>query len=381
MLKELKFHGDSIRIGRGSISTVKELGAKRVFLVTGGSSMFNNGAIGKIEAMLKASGAELMIQSGVPANPPVAVIKQGLDRMRSFEPDTVIGIGGGSAMDAAKLMALFYDYPELDIETAIKAGLPAKRKAIRLVCIPATSGTASEVTPFAVVTFIMENLKIGAKSSALVPDLAILDPELTLSMPSHVAAETGIDALTHAIECFTNPSVDDFTGCLAAGAVENLFAYLPASVNQGDIDSREKVHYAQCMAGCAFANCGTGMDHGIAHAFGGRFNLGHGLLNAVGLPYVIRFNNRDPWVRDRYEYLARRLGVADLATAVLTLNQSVGIAASFSAIGVPTDAFHAEMDDLVENSLKGGTRINPVPISPAEMSLLLTNIFNGTLPN
>ena len=381
MLKELKVHGDSIRIGRGSIAAVKELGAKRVFLVTGGSSMFNNGAISKIDTWLKESGAELMVQSGVPANPPVAIIKQGLERMRSFEPDTVIGIGGGSAMDAAKLMALFYEYPELDIETAIKAGLPTKRKAIRLVCIPGTSGTASEVTPFAVVTFTEENLKIGARTPALVPDLAILDPELTLSMPPHVAAETGIDALTHAIECFTNPTVDDFTGCLAAGAVENLFAHLPHSVNQGDIDSREKVHYAQCMAGCAFGNAGTGMDHGIAHAFGGRFNLGHGLLNAVALPHVIRFNSRDTWAKGRYEYLACRLGVPDLAIAVLELNRSVGIPASFAAVGVPVTAFHNELDSLSENSLKGATRVNPVPITAEEMRLLLTNVFAGNLPD
>jgi len=300
--------------------------------------------------------------------------------MKAFAPDAVIGIGGGSAMDAAKMMALFYEHPELDIETAIKTGLPAKRTAIKLVCIPGTSGTASEVTPFAVVTFPAENIKIGGKSQALVPDLAILDPEITLSMPSHVAAETGIDALTHAIECFTNPAVDDFTGCLAAGAVENLFAHLSASVNQGDINSREKVHYAQCMAGCAFGNTGTGMDHGIAHAFGGRFNLGHGLLNAVGLPYVIRFNSRDPWARDRYEYLVHRLDVSDLATAVLALNQSVGIPSSFAAIGVPADVFSTELDALVENSLKGGTRVNPVPISTEEMRLLLTHMFNGTLP-
>ena len=377
-MKELRFHGNSIRIGRGSIAVVGDLGAKRVFLVTGGSSMFNNGAIGKIETLLKKAGAEVLVHAGIPANPPISAIEAGLAGMRAFAPDSVIGIGGGSAMDAAKMMALFYDYPELDIATAITTGLPTKRSPV-LVCIPGTSGTASEVTPFAVVTFTADNLKIGGKSPALVPDVAILDPEITLSMPARVAAETGIDALTHAIECFTNPGVDDFTGCLAAGAVENLFAALPSSVNQGDIDSREKVHYAQCMAGCAFGNTGCGMDHGIAHAFGGRFNLGHGLLNAVGLPHVIRFNSRDSWTRQRYEYLARRLGVPDLANAVLALNQTVGIPVSFADIGVPVDAFQNEFELLVENSLKGSTRVNPAPINAAEMKDLLRNIFSGKL--
>ena len=379
-MKELKFHGRSIITGRGSLSAIKDLGAQRVFLVTGGRSMFENGVIQKIEGFLKEAGAELQVQSGIPANPPLAVVEQGVAAMKAFSPDVVIGLGGGSAMDTAKLMALFFEYPELDIETAFKTGLPQKRQKTMLVCIPGTSGTASEVTPFAVLTFTADNLKIGAKSVALVPDLAILDPEITLSMPAHVAAETGIDALTHAIECFTNRSVDDFTGCLAAGAVENLFASLPSSVNNGDIDSREKVHYAQCMAGCAFGNAGTGMDHGIAHAFGGRFNLGHGLLNAVALPHVIRFNSRDPWAKERFDYLARRIGVNDLAQAVLALNQAIGIPASFAAIGVPAAAFHAEFETLVENSLKGSTRANPTPVSAEDMRIFLTNVFNGTLP-
>ncbi len=379
-MKELKFHGRSIITGRGSLAAIKDLGVKRVFLVTGGRSMFENGVIQKIEGFLKETGAELQVQSGIPANPPLQVVEQGVAAMKAFSPDAVIGLGGGSAMDTAKLMALFYEYPDLDIETAFKSGLPKKRQKTTLICIPGTSGTASEVTPFAVLTFTADNLKIGAKSVALVPDLAILDPEITLSMPAHVAAETGIDALTHAIECFTNKSVDDFTGCFAAGAVENLFAFLPSSVNNGDIDSREKVHYAQCMAGCAFGNAGTGMDHGIAHAFGGRFNLGHGLLNAVALPHVIRFNSRDRWAKERFDYLARRIGVDDLAQAVLDLNHSIGIPASFAAIGVPAAAFREEFETLVENSLKGSTRANPTPVSADDMRIFLTNVFNGTLP-
>ena len=379
IMKELRFHGKSIILGRGSISSVKDLGARRVFLVTGGKSMFENGSVAKIEALLKEQGAAVLVQSGIPANPSVDVVRQGLTAMQTFAPDTVIGLGGGSAMDASKLMALFYEYPELDIKTAFKTGLPQQRKKIQLVCIPGTSGTASEVTPFAVLTFTDENLKIGAKSPSLIPDLAILDPEIPLSMPSHVAAETGIDALTHAIECFTNPGSDDFTDCLAAGAIENLFTFLAESVNTGSIEAREKIHYAQCMAGCAFSNAGTGMDHGVAHAFGGRFNLGHGLLNAVALPHVIRFNSRDPHTRERYEYLARRIGAADLAASVLELNRKVGIPASFAAIGVPAEAFHAELETLVTNSLKGSTRANPVPVSAEDMHVFLTNVFNGTL--
>ncbi|MDR3412709.1 MAG: iron-containing alcohol dehydrogenase [Formivibrio sp.] len=377
VLKELRFHGRSIITGRGSLASLQNIAAQRVFVVTGGQSMFANQTIAKIDTLLRSRNIAVKVHAGIPINPHVGAIVDGIASMREFAPDTVIGVGGGAAMDAAKLMAVFYENPDLDIETTFRAGLPQERKHIQLICIPGTSGTASEVTPFAVLTYPADKLKLGARSPALVPDLAILDAEITLSMPANVAAETGIDALTHAIECFTNPSVEEFASCLAAGAVEGLFTYLRSSVLNGDIDSREKVHHYQSMAGCAFSNAGTGMGHGVAHAFGGRFDLGHGLLNAVALPHVIRFNSRDPRSRDRYAYLARRIGADDLALAVLALNQSIGIPASFAAIGVPETAFEQEIEILVENSLKGSTRVNPVPVTTEDMRVFLRDVFTG----
>lgn len=376
-MKELKFHGQSIITGRGSLDHLKSIHSRRAIIITGGASMFDNGTIAKIVSLLESAGITTHVHRGVPANPGVDVISAGLAALRAFEPDTVIGVGGGAAMDAAKLMALFHDYPELKIEDAFRNGLPQQRKSIRLVCIPGTSGTASEVTPFAVLTFPQDNLKIGARTPALVPDLTILDAEITCSMPRHVAAETGMDALTHAIECFTNPNVEEFSGCLAAGAVEGLFAHLKSSVVNGDIDSREKVHYYQCMAGCAFSNAGTGISHGVAHAFGGAFNLGHGLLNAVALPYVIRFNSSSPWAAERYQYLARRIGSADLAQSVAELNREIGIPDTFRKIGVPPERFEKEFDALVDNSLKGSTRVNPVPVSKEAMATFLRNLYSG----
>ena len=377
-MKELRFHGRAIVTGRGSLARLQTVASKRVFIVTGGQSMFANGTIARIEAIFRARNIEVLVHSGVPANPQACVISEGIAAMRQFAPDTVIGVGGGAAMDAAKLMALFYEHPDLDIETAFRTGLPQERQKIQLICIPGTSGTASEVTPFAVLTFAADQLKIGARAPSLVADLAILDAEITLSMPSHVAAETGVDALTHAIECFTNPAVEEFSSCLAAGAVEGLFAHLKSSVLNADIDSLEKVHHFQSMAGCAFSNAGTGLDHGVAHAFGGRFGLGHGLLNAVALPHVIRFNSRDPWARERYDYLARRVGANDLAAAVLSLTRSLGIPESFAAIGVPAAAFEQDFEMLVENSLKGSTRVNPAPVSADDMRVFLRNVFSGT---
>jgi alcohol dehydrogenase class IV len=377
VMTELRFHGQSIVIGSGSLVCLRSISAKRAFIVTGGQSMFANGTISKIESLLSEAGIECLVHEGVPANPRPDNVYGGIVAMRKFRPDTVIGVGGGSALDAAKLMALFYTHPELEIESAYQGGLPQDRPGISLICIPSTSGTASEVTPFAVLTFPNDNFKMGGKSPALVPDKAILDAELTLSMPTYVAAETGVDALSHAIECFTNPSVNEFSSVLAAGAVEGLFMHLESSVKNADLNSRERVHYFQCMAGCAFSNVGTGLDHGIAHAFGGRFNLGHGLLIAVALPYVIRFNSRDSWARERYAYLARRIGVEDIAKAVLSLNRTIGIADSFAKIGIPKDIFERENNVLVENALKGSSRVNPRLASTDEMRELLADIFAG----
>ncbi len=378
-MKELRFHGRAIFTGRGSLSCLKTVAMQRALIVTGGQAMLGNGTIARIEALLAERGVATRLYAGVPLNPAAAVVSDGIAAMQGFAPDTVIGVGGGAAMDVAKLMAVFYEHPELDIETAFRNGLPQRRDRMQLICIPGTSGTAAEVTPFAVLTFAGDKLKIGAKSPALVPDFAVLDAEITLSMPAHVAAETGIDALTHAIECCTNPAADEFASCLAAGAVEGLFAHLEKSVTVGDIDSREKVHHFQAMAGCAFSNAGTGMSHGVAHAFGGRFNLGHGLLNAVALPHVIRFNSHAAVARSRYEDLARRIGVADLALSVLELNRAIGIAASFAAIGVSQTAFDENFDELVADSLKGSTRVNPRPVSGDEMALFLRDLFAGTL--
>ena len=376
-MKELRFHGQSIVIGNGSLARLQSIQSKRAFVVTGGQSMFANGTIGKIESLLSEACIEYRVHGGVPANPRPDTIHDGIAAMREFRPDTVIGVGGGSALDAAKLMAMFYAHPELEIESAYQGGLPQDRPGIGLICVPGTSGTASEVTPFAVLTFPNNSLKMGGKSAALVPDMAILDSELTLSMPAHVAAETGVDALSHAIECFTNPGMNEFSDALASGAIEGLFKHLESSVKNADLESREKVHHFQCMAGCAFSNVGTGLDHGIAHSFGGRFNLGHGLLIAVALPHVIRFNSRDNWAAERYAYLARRIGVEDIAKAVLSLNRAIGIADSFAKIGIPKDVFERENNALVENALKGSSRVNPRIASPDEMRDLLADIFSG----
>jgi len=377
-MKELRFHGQAIVTGQGSVAYLKTWGIKRALIVTGGQSAAKNGMLDRVIAIIREGGGECAVVGGVPKNPPLETVRDGLKRLAEYQPDTVIGLGGGSAIDVAKIMALWADNPEADLAAAYRQGaLPQARCRTRLVAIPGTSGTASEVTPFAVLTFRDENLKRGGKSAGLIPDLAILDVDMTLSMPPHVAAETGMDAMAHAVECYTNRALDDFTACLAEGAIEGLYRFLPGSCHTGSRAMREKVHNYQCMAGCAFANVGTGMDHGIAHAIGGKYDLGHGLVIAVALPYVLEFNSRDSMVRERLARLAGRLGVPDYIEAIRRLNAELGIPKSFRELGISEAAFAADFDGLVENSLQGSTRVNPVPVSREDMELILRRIYNG----
>lgn len=375
-MKKLIFHGDCIVAGSNSLDYIKELDIKKVFIVAG-NSMVRNGVVNKLEGMIGAKGGESLVYSNIGVNPNTEVVLEGLEKMKLFNPDTVIAIGGGSSIDAAKAMALFYEYPELDFEKAKVQPLPNKRKNIQLIAIPSTSGTGAEVTKASVITFKNDNIKIGLKSEAFIPDISILDADLTLSMPDNVVAETGMDALTHAVECYINNNLDDFSEVLAKGAIEGLFKYLPNSYKFKDRESREKVHNYQAMAGCAFSNVGLGMAHGISHAFGGRYNYGHGLLNAIALPYVLEFNSMDSTVSQKLNYLSKIIGTDNFIESVKNLNKVLSIPKTFAELGLERDIFTKDYELLVENSLKGSTRVNPVKVGREDMKLILNCIYNG----
>ncbi|MFZ5352974.1 MAG: iron-containing alcohol dehydrogenase [Bacillota bacterium] len=376
-MKELKLHGEAIVLGTRSMDYIERLDVKRVMIVTGQSSASKSGVIAKIERIFESKGIEYKLFSGIKKNPDTSVVMEGLSVMQSFMPDCVIGVGGGSPIDAAKVMVLLYDNPELDIMTIAAEDITEMKRHTMLVAVPSTSGTGTEVTRSAVITYEKDNLKIGLKSKAFIPDIAILDSDLTISMPRNVVAETGMDAMTHAVECFINKNCDDFAECLAAGAVEGLFKHLAPSYITGENVHRQKVHNYQCMAGCAFANVGLGMAHGIAHAVGGMYDIGHGLLNAVILPFVLEYNSKDSWVAERLDYLANRIGKADFTRAIIELNRELNIPHGFREIGIGKTEFEEKLDVLIENSMKGSTRVNPVSISREEMRSLLIRIYTG----
>ncbi|WP_094603044.1 Aldehyde-alcohol dehydrogenase [Sporomusa silvacetica DSM 10669] len=379
-MKKLVLGGQSIITGCGSIAELSNVKASRAFIVTGGSAMQTSGVIAKIEGIFKANGCKTCIYGGIGKNPDTQAVLDGLSIMREFEPDLLLAVGGGSPIDAAKVMGLFYEYPELDFAAAQTGELPAARKSLLFVAIPSTSGTGTEVTKAAVITFRELELKIGLKTPAFIPDLAILDPDITMTMPSNVVAETGMDALTHAVEAYINRNLDDFSEVLAKGAVAGLLTWLPVSYHEKNKESREKVHHYQCIAGLAFENTGLGMAHGISHAVGGKFDLGHGLINAIALPYVLAYNAQEEFVGARLDELARsigRKGRQEFITAVKELNQQLAIPAGLAQAGVDRVSFEEGFDELTANCLKGSTRVNPVPVTKEQMAGILKELYQG----
>jgi len=374
----IRLHGKEIVFGQGTLQFLNELEYKKYFIVTGKSAMFKSGTIDRIKELLREKKCEFNIFHGIGANPTTEAIMEGVKEMNAFEPDAVIGVGGGSAIDASKVMTLFYEHPELDFESVRQSLDLHVSRNIGLIAIPSTSGTGTEVTKTAVVTFKENNIKIGLKTFSFIPDYAILDGDLTLTMPKDVVAYTGMDAMTHAVECYINEKLDDFSEVLCKGAVEGLYKYLPVSYSQGDIVSRQKVHNYQCMAGTAFHNVGLGMDHGISHAFGGMFNYGHGLLNAVALPYVLAYNAKDDIVKEKLSKLGKVIGEEDFIMAIKKLNAILHIPTSFKEMGISEEDFIRNYDELLDNSLLGSTRGNPIKMDKEEMDKVLRSIYYGS---
>lgn len=377
-MKRIVLGGRGLVTGAGSLKYLSNLKGKKFFIVTGGKSLFNNGTIEKIENIIKDLKGETFIFKGIKKNPDTDIVLKGLEEMNKFNPDTVIAVGGGSPMDAAKVMTIMYENKEINFHNILERQLPNKREKIQFIAIPSTSGTASEVTKAAVVTFKDKDLKIGLKTDAFIPDIAILDSDIVMSMPQNIVAETGMDAVTHAVECYINKSLDDFTEVIAKGAVEGLFKYLPISYKEATIESREKVHNYQSMAGIAFANVGLGMAHGISHSIGGRFNLGHGLCNAIALPYVLEYNSKDREVKEKLNILAKTIGVKDFIEEVRNLNNQLNVPNSLKDVFVDEMEFKKDFEKLVENSLKGSTKSNPVRVSKEDMEKILKALYYGT---
>jgi alcohol dehydrogenase class IV len=375
-----------IYFGSGAINELKNLkGHKKAFIVTGGQSMRKTGFLQKTEDVLKAAGMETRIYEGVEPDPSIERVFDGAKAMREFEPDVIVAIGGGSPMDAAKAMWVFYEYPEKTFED-IKDPftMPKLRKKAIFVAIPSTSGTASEVTAFSVITDYSTNIKYPLADFEITPDIAVLDSDIAMTMPKKLTAHTGMDALTHAIEAYVASNRSGFSDPLALQAISDIFDSLVDSYN-GDAKAREKMHIAQCLAGMSFSNALLGIAHSIAHKTGAVFHLPHGCCNAILLPYVIQYNSRV--CMDRYANIARTLGLPgntdkqltdSLVEAVRSLNKKLGIAQTYKDNGVSEEMFKANVKTIAANAvLDPCTASNPRPTDAEMMEKVINCAYYG----
>lgn len=379
-MKKLVLSGKRIITGQGSLDALSEMNCRRACIVTGGQSMIRTHVIERAEKLLEKSGAETMLISGIHKNPDFDEVAAGVRKLQTFHPDMVIAIGGGSAMDAAKGMVLFYEFPELTRENVLeknRAGAILASRSVGLVCVPSTSGTGSEVTRGTVLTDRKQKLKVPIMTDCLRPDIAILDPELPMTMPAHIAAETGMDALTHAMESFINHNMDDIDAGLAREAIRGLMKWLPESVHDGTLKAREKVHNYQAMAGISFANVGLGMVHGIAHSFGACFDMAHGLTNAIILPVAMAYNRQDAFAATQLDELSDDCRVEDIVEAVDVLREDLGIPASFREAGISEEDYLRCRELLLEHAMLGATMVNPVKMTKESMEKMLDRVYYG----
>lgn len=375
-----------IYFGPNAMEELKSLkGRQRAFIVTGGSSMKRTGFLQKLDGILKQNGLETRIYDGVEPDPSIERVYDGAKAMREFEPDVIVAIGGGSPMDAAKAMWVFYEYPDKtfdDIKEPFSLP-PLRRKAI-FAAIPSTSGTASEVTAFSVITDYSTGIKYPLADFEITPDIAVLDTDIPLTMPQSLTAHTGMDALTHAIEAYVASARSDFSDPLALKAISDIFDSLVDSYH-GDKEAHGKMHIAQCLAGMAFSNALLGIAHSLAHKTGAMFHLPHGCCNALLLPFVIQFNARA--CMERYAQIARFLGLPgftdkqltdSLVEAVRGMNRKLGIAPTYRENGVREEAFKANCDTICENAaLDPCTSSNPRAADAEDLKRVLSCAFYG----
>lgn len=343
-----------VYMGESALEHLKDFEMKRAFIICD-PYMQESGKVRYITDCLDEQQTKYEIFSDVIPDPDIHVVTKGIGRMAAFSPDTLIALGGGSALDTAK-----------SIRYICEQGMQEKK--MKLIAVPTTSGTGSEVTSFAVISDKEKNVKYPLRDDAMMPDVALLDPELIISVPAAVTADTGMDVLTHAMEAFVSTRACDFGDAFAEKAIRLVFSYLPDVVKCGDNRfARERIHNASCMAGVAFNSTSLGLCHSMAHALGARFHISHGRSNAMLLPHVITYNGNG--AAKRYVELAELLGVScstdkaavlGLARKVTQLCNKVGIPAKVDMLGISREEFLEAIPELAKVALADPcTETNP----------------------
>lgn len=389
--------------GKGSLEALKSLKGNRAFVCVGGGSMKRFGFLDKVVSYLKEAGMEVQLFEGIEPDPSVDTVMRGAEAMAAFQPDWIVAIGGGSPIDAAKAMWIKYEHPEITFEEmCVVFGIPPLRTKAQFCAIPSTSGTATEVTAFSVITDYKKGIKYPLADFEITPDVAIVDPELAETMPQKLTAHTGMDAITHAIEAYVSTASCDYTDPLAIFAIKMIKDNLIGSYN-GDMAMRDTMHNAQCLAGMAFSNALLGIVHSMAHKTGAAFeDLGahiiHGAANAMYLPKVIAFNSKDERAKKRYGEIADYMGlggvnddekVALLIDYLRGMNEKLNIPQCIKNYGtdsyptdngfVPEDIFLERLPEIAKNAVADAcTGSNPRAISVPEMEKLLKCCYYDT---
>lgn len=382
--------------GKDALSSLKTLEGKKAIVVVGGGSMKRNGFLDKAVDYLKEAGMEVKLFEGVEPDPSVDTVMKGAAVMREFEPDWIVAMGGGSPIDAAKAMWAFYEYPEITFEDLITPfSFPKLRQKAKFCAIPSTSGTATEVTAFSVITDYDKGIKYPLADFNITPDVAIVDPSLAETMPKKLTAHTGMDAMTHAIEAYVSTLNCDYTDALALHAIKMIHNDLKKSYD-GDMDARDAMHNAQCLAGMAFSNALLGIVHSMAHKTGAAFadygaHIIHGAANAMYLPKVIAFNAKDETAKERYGVIADFMGLGGdtldekvtlLINYLRKMNDDLNIPHCIKHYGadsypaeqgfVPENVFLERLPEIAANAiLDACTGSNPRQPSQEEMEKLL----------
>ena len=402
---------DKIYFEAGSIAYLEKMpDIERAFIVTD-ESMIKLGYIDKILFHLRRRQKYVHseIFSEVESDPSFETIKKGVKAMQNFNPDVIIALGGGSPIDAAKGMWLFYEHPDADVEGLKLKFMDIRKRTYKfpklgiktkMVAIQTTSGTGSEVTSFAVITDKEKNKKYPLADYELTPDVAIVDPDLVMSLPKSITADTGMDVLTHALEAYVSNMASDYTDGLAEKAVELVFKYLEEAYNNGDSKiAREKMHNASTIAGMAFTNAFLGISHSIAHKIGAEFHMPHGRINAILLPYVIKYNASKPtkfvsfpkyeyYIADeKYAQIAKKVGlkaenveqgVESLIERINELNKNLGIPKSFKDAGINEQEFLAKIDLLADRAFEDQcTTANPRLPLVSELKEIMLDSYYG----
>lgn len=389
--------------GNGALEALKTFKGKKAMICVGGGSMKRFGFLDKVESYLKEAGMEIELFEGIEPDPSVETVMKGAEAMEKFEPDWIVAIGGGSPIDAAKAMWIKYEYPDITFEDMCKVfGIPSLRRKAHFCAISSTSGTATEVTAFSIITDYSKGIKYPIADFEITPDVAIVDPELAETMPQKLVAHTGMDAMTHSIEAYVSTANSDYTDPLALHAIKMIQKFLIKSYN-GDMPSRDKMHNAQCLAGMAFSNALLGIVHSMAHKTGAAFadygaHIIHGAANAMYLPKVIAFNAKNEVAAERYAEIADFMGLGGKTTdekikllikELRKMNDELKIPHCIKNYGadsypceqgfVPENVFLERLHDIAVNAIGDAcTGSNPRQPSVEEMEKLLKCCYYDT---